>query len=51
MTPARTALFERVRLHPFPQEATVPSGKQLIWTVVIAAAVCLGLEHYKSMKG
>lgn len=29
----------------------MPSGKTIAWTVAIAIAVNLGLEHYKAMKG
>lgn len=29
----------------------MPSGKTIAWIVGISLAVCLGLEHYKSVKG
>lgn len=29
----------------------MPSGKLIVWIVVIALATDLGLEHYRSMKG
>lgn len=29
----------------------MPSGKSLAWTVAIAIAVNLGLEHYRASKG
>jgi len=29
----------------------MPSGKLLAWIVGISLLTCLGLEHYKQMKG